>query len=218
MEGVEENVWPGEKRLLFAIRNRRSIRKFRDKPLTEMDLHMILEAGMAAPSSKNRQPWHFTIVRGKAKEELVQTMEKGLRLEMKADKPFLPESMPLINGAYASLEVMKQAPVVILVRNERGADPEFKGRLSADERVAELCNVQSIAAAIENMLLAAQSLKIGSLWLGDIFFAYPELSAWLNARDPGHGMLIAGLCFGYGAEAPRPRSRKALHDMATFLQ
>lgn len=218
MDREEKHICPAEKTLLFTIRNRRSIRKFRNKPLSEMDLHTILEAGIVAPSSKNRQPWHFTIVRGAAKDDLVRAMEKGLSLEMKADSPFLPQSMPLINGAFASAEVMKQAPVIVLVTNELGVDTEFSGGLSADDRVAELCNIQSVAAAIENMILAAQYLKIGSLWLGDIFFAYPELSAWLAARDPGHGMLVAGVCFGYGAEAPKARSRRTLHETATFLQ
>ena len=64
----------GEKKVsvsaLKAIKDRRSIRKFKSEPISEMDLHTILEAGIAAPSSKNRQPWHFTVVRGEAKEEL----------------------------------------------------------------------------------------------------------------------------------------------------
>jgi len=62
----------GEKKVsvsaLKAIKDRRSIRKFKSEPISEMDLHTILEAGIAAPSSKNRQPWHFTVVRGEAKE------------------------------------------------------------------------------------------------------------------------------------------------------
>ena len=69
---------------LETIKARRSIRKFKNEPIAEIDLHTILEAGIAAPSSKNRQPWHFTVVRGEAKEELAQVMERGLNLEVKA--------------------------------------------------------------------------------------------------------------------------------------
>ncbi|MBQ6913287.1 MAG: nitroreductase family protein, partial [Acidaminococcaceae bacterium] len=51
----------GEKKVsasvLKAIKERRSIRKFKSDSISEMDLHTILEAGIAAPSSKNRQPW-----------------------------------------------------------------------------------------------------------------------------------------------------------------
>ena len=223
----------GEKKVsvsaLKAIKDRRSIRKFKSEPISEMDLHTILEAGIAAPSSKNRQPWHFTVIRGEAKEELTRVMERGLNLEVKAHEPFLPDSMKYINGAFTSVNVMREAPVVVLVSNERapvvvlvsnerGKGIDFTDNLSVDERVAEICNVQSVAAAIENMLLAAQELGIGSLWICDVFFAYPEISEWLEKKNPGHGMLVAALAFGYGEEAPRARARKTLHDVATFIK
>ena len=213
----------GEKKVLVlsalkAIKARRSIRKFKSDPISEMDLHSILEAGIAAPSSKNRQPWHFTVVRGHAKEELTQVMERGLNLEVKAHEPFLPDSVKYINGAFTSVNVMREAPVVVLVTNRLGVAADFTENLSVDERVAEICNVQSIAAAVENMLLAASELGIGSLWIGDIFFAYPEISEWLEKKNPGHGMLVTALAFGYADEAPRVRARKTLHDVATFLK
>ena len=133
---------------LKAIKERRSIRKFKSDSISEMDLHTILEAGIAAPSSKNRQPWH---------------MERGLNLEVKAHEPFLPESMRFINGAFNSVNVMREAPVVVMVSNELGKGIDFAGNLSVDERVAEICNVQSVAAAVENMLLAAQELGMRQL-------------------------------------------------------
>ena len=203
---------------LKAIRDRRSIRKFKPDAISEMDLHTILEAGIAAPSSKNRQPWHFTVVRGEVKEELARVMERGLNLEVKAHKPFLPESMRFINSAFTSVNVMREAPVVVLVSNRLGTGTDFASDLSVDERVAEICNVQSVAAAVENMLLAAKELGIGSLWVCDIFFAYPEMSEWLEKKNPKHGMLVAALCFGYAGEAPKARARKNLHDVATFLK
>lgn len=203
---------------LQAIKDRRSIRKFKPDAISEMDLHTILEAGIAAPSSKNRQPWHFTVVRGDAKEELAQVMERGLNLEIKAHEPFLPDSMKFINGAFTSVNVMREAPVVVLVSNDRGRCTDFASNLSVDERVAELCNVQSVAAAVENMLLAAQELGIGSLWICDIFFAYPELSEWMEKKNLSHGMLVAALAFGYGDEAPKARTRKSLHDVVTFIK
>lgn len=203
---------------LQAIKDRRSIRKFKPDAISEMDLHTILEAGIAAPSSKNRQPWHFTVVRGDAKEELARVMERGLNLEIKAHEPFLPDSMKFINGAFTSVNVMREAPVVVLVSNDPGRCTDFASNLSVDERVAELCNVQSVAAAVENMLLAAQEMGIGSLWICDIFFAYPELSEWMEKKNLSHGMLVAALAFGYGDEAPKARTRKSLHDVVTFIK
>jgi nitroreductase len=45
--------------IIFA---RRSIREYTDEPVSEADIQSLLEAGMAAPSASNRQPWHFVVV------------------------------------------------------------------------------------------------------------------------------------------------------------
>lgn len=44
------------------IADRRSIRKFKADEVSHGDLHEVLLAGQLAPSSKNRQPWHFTVL------------------------------------------------------------------------------------------------------------------------------------------------------------
>ncbi|MCX7709462.1 MAG: nitroreductase family protein [Clostridia bacterium] len=51
--------------VLSAIRERRSIRKFSDKEIDEKVLNTILEAGLCAPSAKNKRPWHFIVIREK---------------------------------------------------------------------------------------------------------------------------------------------------------
>jgi nitroreductase len=201
-----------------AIAERRSIRKFTNEEISHGDLHEILVAGLLAPSSKNRQPWHFTVLQGIAKADFADTMERGLNLETKAAHPFLPKSRTFLNGAFTSLRILREAPVLILVTNERGDDPDFHQTLDTDDRIAELCNAQSIGAAVENMCLEAQSRGLGTLWLGDIFFAYPELNAWVDDHDGGHGMLVAGLCLGHAAETPKARPRKDFAESVTFLR
>jgi nitroreductase len=47
---------------LNIIFSRRSIRAYSGEPVSEADIHSLLEAGMAAPSSSNRKPWHFVTV------------------------------------------------------------------------------------------------------------------------------------------------------------
>ena len=57
--------------VLNAIRNRRTIRKFKPDPVDEEKLQMILDAGRWAPSFSNLQPWKFFVVRDqKLKKEL----------------------------------------------------------------------------------------------------------------------------------------------------
>lgn len=52
--------------VLQAIADRRSIRAYEDKPLTEEQINALLRAGVQAPSARNSQPWHFTVVRDQA--------------------------------------------------------------------------------------------------------------------------------------------------------
>ena len=87
-QGREISLWPpriGGKPLsipqsekssmsvMEAIRTRKSIRAYADKPVEEEKLNMILEAGRLAPSASNRQEWRFVIVRGlETREKLTE--------------------------------------------------------------------------------------------------------------------------------------------------
>lgn len=102
---------------------------------------------------------------GPAKEEACNVMETGIIREK--ESPFIPDSSPYITGAEHTLQIMRQAPVVIFVVNEIAAS--FDKILTMDERVSEICNAQSIGAAIENMTLTATELGLGSLWICDTF-------------------------------------------------
>lgn len=187
------------------IWRRRSIRHFFDSPVDPETLCEILRAGMAAPSSKNRQPWKFIVVSGGAKKEMLAAMRQSLERE-KHGAPLLPESREHLAGAERTLEIMRRAPVTVFVVNSIGRS--LFQSLTPEERIAEICNIQSIGAAMENMALAAKGLGLGSLWLGDIFFAYEELTRWLNTE----GELIAAMAFGYPAEYPEKRPRKPFAD------
>jgi len=56
-----------------AIRTRRSIRKYMDKPVEEEKLLKVLEAARLAPSAVNRQPWRFIVVRDKEIREALRS-------------------------------------------------------------------------------------------------------------------------------------------------
>lgn len=196
--------------MLDAIAARRSIRKFKNTPVPRHIIEEIIKAGAFAPSSKNRQPWHFVVTTGKAKEEALAAMEQGLRRE--AQQPFLPESAQYIAGAWNTLAIMRQAPVIIFVVNPLGLD--LLTPQNAENRVFEICNTQSIGAAVENMSLAAVENGLGSLWICDIYFAYRELCAWLNCG----GELAAAFALGYAGEEPAPRPRKSWSETVEWRE
>lgn len=194
--------------MLSAIENRRSIRKYKDIPVPREIIEKILSAGILAPSSKNRQPWEFIVVSGSSKKEMLAVMEQGLAREK--ETPLLPGSASFLQGAEYTMEVMAQAPVVILIMNPLGLP--FHQELTPEERIFEICNSQSLGAAIENMALMATALGIGSLWVCDIYFAYAELEKWVGKKD----QLFAAFVLGYADEMPAARPREPLASKVSW--
>ena len=184
---------------LEAIAARRSIRKFKDTPIADQALETILNAGIQAPSGSNRQPWRFVVVGRDSRDEMVRTMRASLaRLE---------EQSVDIGSAKWTANVMEQAPVTVFVFDAHTPreKPPWEG--------GDFVNVQSIGAAIQNMLLAALDLGLGSLWICDVIYVYHDLCDWLNQEH----QMIAAVSFGYPDEQPGPRPRKAMSELVTWL-
>ncbi len=194
--------------MLRAIEERRSIRKYKATPVDRERIEEILRAACLAPSSKNRQPWQFVVAMGRSKEEMLFEMRKGLGRERV--QPLLPGSIYHLAGAEFTLKVLESAPVVIFVVNPLAE--ALSRALNPEERVYEICNAQSLGAAMENMTLTATSLGLGSLWICDTFFAQRELNAWLGTR----GELFAAMALGEPGETPAPRPRRALQEVVEW--
>lgn len=188
------------------IYDRRSIRKYKQDEVPVDVLNQILDAARMAPSGKNKQPWRFAVYGGDKKTKLLSAMKSGIRRERRGDS-LLPESAYGLPDAVNTLRIMQEAPVVVMVVNPYGKSP-FSG-ITADERVTEIIDSLSIGAAIQNMLLKAEELGIGTLWIGNTCFAYPELVDYMQVK----GQLIGGVALGYANEMPEARPRKNLSDL-----
>lgn len=82
-----------------------------------------------------------------------EAVKQWKRESVEKKEPFIPDSRPYINGAEHTLRIMQQAPVLTFIVNTLGAP--FNKELSMDKHVSEICNAQSIGAAIKNMTLEA---------------------------------------------------------------
>lgn len=188
---------------LKAIADRRSIRKFKNQPISEETLQAILLAASQAPSGKNRQPWRLVVVPEARRAEMVNILrEVGARLKAKGDDT---------GSCEWTTKVMEQAPVTVFVFNPDGLHPWLAH--SIDQNFSALVDTQSIGAAIQNMLLAAQDLGLGSLWICDVLYAYEELARWLGEG----GQMVAAVSLGYPDEAPAARPRKPLTEVVRVL-
>lgn len=191
------------------IFSRRSIRKFEKKEVPAEAVRELLLAGRAAPSAKNRQPWKYIVFGNQHKRELLDCMETGLKRE-EWGEAMLPNSRFGLPDARNTLRIMEEAPVLILVLNENGQSPFLD--VDADGRIAEICDTLSIGASIENMLLRAEEMGLGTLWIANTCFAYQELTEYLGTD----AQLIGAVAVGYAAEKPGERPRKRLEEMVEY--
>lgn len=187
---------------LEVIAKRRSIRRFRDDAIPDEVLQAILAAATQAPSGKNRQPWRFVVVSGEKCAEMVRVMREGIaNTKARGQDP---------SGSEWTADIMEQAPVTVFVFNPHGMHPWLAH--SIEQMFLGVVNIQSIGAAIQNMLLAALDLGLGSLWICDVFDAYDELCQWLD--EPGQ--MVAAISLGYPDESPSARPRKPVSEVTRW--
>ena len=70
--------------MIDAIYDRRSIRKFLNKPISDDDIMEIIQSGIKAPSSKNRQPWKYVVIQGDSKEEMLKAFRQGIEMDQRS--------------------------------------------------------------------------------------------------------------------------------------
>ncbi len=133
----EENL-----EILEAIKTRRSIREYKTTPIDDETLELVLEAARWAPSWSNTQCRRFIVVRDeKTKSELVGTLSATNR----------------------AVEAIRQAPVLIVACAELGKSGFYHGEVATDKGDWYMFDV---ALAMQNLVLAAHSLGLGTVHTG----------------------------------------------------
>ncbi|MBS7622600.1 nitroreductase family protein [Candidatus Bathyarchaeota archaeon] len=122
-----------------AIRARRSVRRYKPRPVEREKLERILEAGRLAPSAANRQPWHFVVVTDPSvRDELVMAHERDQFFRSTGD--------------------LLRAPVVIVACADR--------KRAWVRRDGEEYWKVDVAIAMQNMVLCATEEGLGTCWIG----------------------------------------------------
>lgn len=182
-----------------CLLTRRSIRKYQPTPIPEEALHQVLEAALYAPSAINLQHWYFAVLQ--SPEKVSQFKEIMLRVQEKF-RPVLAQRFEKHPQAFQDTETfltsLGGAPVVVLVY---ALKPEYPDRDGA---------MQSISAALENLMLAAWAKGLGTCWISApqrMGFG-PELQETF-ASDKGE--FVAAVTLGYpdqeGKLPPRREGR-----------
>lgn len=180
-----------------VILSRRSIRAYEDRPVSDELLGELLEAATWAPSAVNLQPWYFVAIRSK---ESLQKLAEIMGTVSQKIEPALKERFAkhpaVVEETTRFVRQMGGAPVCILAFQYK---PEYS---KTDSTIT-----QSVAAAIENILLTAVDRGLGGCWLT----APVEAEVGDELRDlfaPGRGALVALLTIGYPAQAPKAPPRR----------
>lgn len=185
--------------VIKTIEERRSIRKFQNKIVPKETIEILLELATKAPSGKNRQPWRFVVLQNSNKNQLVNIMKNVSNQHKKQNKS--------IGSFELSINSISEASAVVLVFNA------FSNFEEDYNHYRLLTDTQSIGAAIQTILLAAQDFELGTLWICDIFYCDKEICSWLNRKDE----LVAAVAIGYPNQSPYPRPRKLLEEVSEWI-
>ncbi len=203
--------------LFEAIKSRRSVRSFVDEPVNELDLNLILDAANWAPSARNQQPWHFIVIKNKkVVRQMADEVHKKLdQIEKIARKDNDEESIKQSTHYRVPFTFFTNAPLTVAAVMTEYAGTGLAAKVGVDSSRFSSA-LQSVAAAIQNFLLAAHDLGYGSCWMTGPLVACPEISKVLRLKE--NEQLVAILPLGKYSKAPKARPRKTKAQVTTFLE
>jgi coenzyme F420-0:L-glutamate ligase / coenzyme F420-1:gamma-L-glutamate ligase len=198
--------------LLELLKSRRSIRRFAPRAVSREQIDRLVEAARWAPSNHNRQPWRFLILE---QPPQIQALARNVGQCLAAKVSILPT----VASAYAAELVhyatfFAQAPVLILALHKRPVSvsaPLLEGLANPALVSGEPL---SVAMAVQNLLLAAHALGLGTCVMTGPLLV-PEALAGAVLLPPGFELTCL-VAVGYPDESPNPPRRKSLEQFLDY--
>lgn len=193
--------------LMELIQGRRSVRQYQSTPVSRELIEQVLEAARWAPSPHGRQPWRFVVLtRQASKERLANAMGDTWQKNLEMDG----QDAKIVGiRREKSRQRILQAPALILpCLYLEDLDHYPDKQRQSDETIMA---IQSLGAAIQNMLLMAYDLGLDGGWMCAPLFC-PEVVCQaldLDARLIPHALIT----LGYAAADPKRRERRPLQSL-----
>lgn len=191
-----------------AILTRRSIRKYRADRVPAKLVRKILEAATWAPSAHNAQPWRLVVLEdAEAKRKLAVATAEEYELDLKGNGVSAKKREEIVR---LSIERFASAPVLItvcLTMRDMDCYPDEE-RQKAEYKMT----VQSVAAAVQNILLAAHAEGLGACWFCAPLFCQDVVRRVLKIPNDVEPQALVTL--GYPSEKPSPPPRKRIEEVA----
>lgn len=190
-----------------TVRIRRSVHRYLSKDVADDVLWRVLDAARWAPSAHNAQPWRFVVIKDPAiKLKLAEAMAKEWDKNMDEDSVPLKDRNRLIR---ASIEQFTHPPTLIIVcLTMEDMDMYLDKRRQMAEYVMA---IQSVAAGIQNLLLAADAEGLGTCWFCAPLFCPETVRETLDIPEQITPQALVTL--GYPAEEPKVPPRKPLEKV-----
>jgi nitroreductase len=189
--------------LFDAIYSQRAIRHLRPDPVTDEVVHRLIEAATKAPSGGNSQPWRFLVIRDKATRRMIADYYRRSWDQVYGAQSDGSSSLGdrVRSSATHLAENMAEVPVLILacIMHDGGASSMGRG--------------SSIYPAVQNLLLAARGLGLGSVMTSLHKRYEDEIKQALGI--PENVETAALLPIGYPAEGVRygPTRRQPVEEV-----
>ncbi len=193
---------------LQTIKHRRSVRLFTKQEVSDDHINILLQAANEAPSAHNQQSWRFIVMRDQKRQELA-------RLVTSKSGEFPRPASTLLRMAARSIA---GAPAVIAIANSgdliRHGTQLFKVEKEMAHDFFRTMEIQSSAAAVENLLLAATSLGLSSVWLGILYLIKDKVLEFLGEPK---GEFMAVVPVGYAATSSHGPHKQPLEMKVRYL-
>jgi coenzyme F420-0:L-glutamate ligase/coenzyme F420-1:gamma-L-glutamate ligase len=193
------------------MKERRSVRRYTEDEVTLDEIRHLITNGTYAPSAHNSQPWRFVVIlRSPLREELVRVMSEAFRRDLTKDGKNPDEIERRVEES--KRRMMNASHILLACLSMKDMWRYGDTRDEFEYTMA----VQSVAASIQNILLAAHASNIGCCWMCAPLFAKNEVSATLKLPedyDPQAFVLV-----GYPDESPEMPRRKPIDDVMLVLE
>ena len=195
---------------LKFIKSRRSIKRLKPDSISRKDIEEILNVAISAPSAHNAQPWRFVIVDDlKVKIKLAEAMARAWQEDL------LKDGLPKIE-IEKLIEASKERTINASMLITACLTMEDMDKYEDDRRknAEYLMAVQSVSAAIQNLLLAIHAKGLGACWRCAPFFCMEAVREVL--KIPHNFDPQALIEIGYPLEQPQMPPRKPLKSIICY--
>lgn len=208
------------------VTSRRSVRRFEDREVPDEMIQRALDLAVWAPNGGNRQAWAFYVVKNR---DLIDKLADAVKAKTELMASW-PEAEPFGEAVARwrrTSDFFRRAPALVAVamgRYESIADQILAARGEGDPEATRMIaarrlgasRLQSVAAAVNTLLLALHAQGLGGCWMAGPQQAKEEIETLLGV--PANLDFVALVPLGFPAETPAAGARRPMEEVVFYYR